>query len=70
MAALGLLHVSKTLHKFTSISPIFVCILIYVMLKVKLKHKEELENLQHINRIEESPPQNGLENELEQVLMF
>ena len=56
------------LHKFTSISPVFICILIYVMLKIKLKHNEELENLQHINRNEENLTQDEHENELEQVI--
>ena len=60
-------NVIRIVLYFATISPVIVCIFIYIDLKSKLKHKEELENLQQINRMEENPPENSIENELEQV---
>ena len=47
--------------------PVVLCILMYFALKIQLAKKEQLEMLQHQNRMKSNPPQNELEDQLEQV---
>ena len=59
--------VTRIVFHSLTLLPIVLCILIYVALKIILAKFEQLELTQHKYRMEESPPQNEHEIDLEEV---